>query len=104
MNRVSNTIGTAQDITKNNQKVEKEMQEKVQDLIRGRSRIKVLEAGCGTRTYFSFGCEVELYGIDISSEELAKNSYIHHKILRNFPLFCPVYFPEEQGRLSKVRE
>lgn len=43
--------------------------------------IQVLEAGCGSSTYFNLPDKVKISGIDISQQELSKNSILREKIL-----------------------
>jgi ubiquinone/menaquinone biosynthesis C-methylase UbiE len=57
-----------------------------------RTNIKVLEAGCGSYSYVSVPKEIAyIVGIDISEEQLQKNTVVHEKILgdiQRFPLPC----------------
>ena len=55
--------------------------EATNSLLNGRGRIKVLEAGCGSSTHIRFKPEVYAVGIDISKEQLEKNTIVQEKIL-----------------------
>lgn len=61
--------------------LEGEVSDAVNLLLNGKSRIKLLEAGCGSATHIKFDACVYAVGVDVSSEELAKNSTVHEKIL-----------------------
>jgi 2-polyprenyl-3-methyl-5-hydroxy-6-metoxy-1,4-benzoquinol methylase len=61
--------------------LQSEISEKVNSMLAGRSSIKLLEAGCGSASYFTFAPEVKSVGIDISREQLDRNKVIHEKIL-----------------------
>jgi hypothetical protein len=50
-------------------------------LCQRKRRIRLLDAGCGSKRHFDLTSEVECWGIDISQPELDRNSYIQHKIL-----------------------
>jgi 2-polyprenyl-3-methyl-5-hydroxy-6-metoxy-1,4-benzoquinol methylase len=50
-------------------------------LLVGKTHIKLLEAGCGSASHIQFNAEVHAVGIDISSEELEKNTSVHEKIV-----------------------
>jgi 2-polyprenyl-3-methyl-5-hydroxy-6-metoxy-1,4-benzoquinol methylase len=55
----------------------------------GKSQIKLLEAGCGSATHVRFRPMVHAVGIDISKEQLARNTVIQEKILgdiQEYPL------------------
>lgn len=63
--------------------------ERVNHLLQGKKTIKLLEAGCGSTTHVSFNQEIESVGMDISKEQLARNSLIHKKIhgdIQTYPL------------------
>ena len=67
----------------------KMVSDKVNDLIGGGRRIKVLEAGCGSASYITFRHEIIPVGIDISKEQLERNMFIKEKILgdlQTYPL------------------
>ena len=66
---------------RNVQKIDQQLLDLVEELVGGKGRIRLLEAGCGARSYFRFRGEVEAFGIDISAEELSKNANLQHKIL-----------------------
>lgn len=61
---------------------------KAEELLGNRARIKVLEAGCGAASHVFFKAEVECFGIDVSAEQLAKNSDVHHKILGDIQTYA----------------
>jgi SAM-dependent methyltransferase len=51
--------------------------------------LQVLEAGCGSNSKFKLAPNAHITGIDISKEQLAKNSLLHEKILgdiQTYPL------------------
>jgi len=50
-------------------------------LLKDKSSIKLLEAGCGSASHIQFNAEIHAVGIDISGEELEKNTSVHEKIL-----------------------
>jgi len=50
-------------------------------LLNGRKQIKLLEAGCGSATHIKFNADVYPVGVDISKEELEKNTFVQEKIL-----------------------
>src|SRR5579862_6866063 len=50
-------------------------------LLKGRDRLKVLEAGCGSSSHVRLPGTVHAVGIDISAEQLAKNTAVQEKIL-----------------------
>ena len=50
-------------------------------LLNGKPRIKLLEAGCGSYTHIKFNPEVYAVGIDISKEQLERNVTVQEKIL-----------------------
>ncbi len=47
----------------------------------GRKDIKILEAGCGSMSHFPHDQHARIVGVDISQEQLEKNTYLHEKIL-----------------------
>jgi 2-polyprenyl-3-methyl-5-hydroxy-6-metoxy-1,4-benzoquinol methylase len=53
----------------------------VDKLLSNKKDIKALEAGCGSCSRIDMGKEVYLVGIDISEEQLQKNSTLNEKIL-----------------------
>lgn len=61
--------------------LEGEVTDAVNALLNGKSRIKLLEAGCGSATHIKFNARVYAVGVDISDEELAKNSAVQEKIV-----------------------
>jgi 2-polyprenyl-3-methyl-5-hydroxy-6-metoxy-1,4-benzoquinol methylase len=61
--------------------LEEHVCEKANFLLKGKTHIKLLEAGCGSASHIRFNAEVHAVGIDISSEELAKNTSVSEKIL-----------------------
>jgi SAM-dependent methyltransferase len=69
--------------------IENEVSLTADSLLDGRSRIKLLEAGCGSATHIKLSAEVYIVGVDISQEELDKNRTVHDKILgdiQTYPL------------------
>ncbi len=55
----------------------------------GKSRIKVLEAGCGSTSHVQFTAAAHVVGIDISREQLDRNADVQEKILgdiQKYPL------------------
>lgn len=66
-----------------------EISAKVDSFLRERNSIKLLEAGCGSLSYFKFSAPVTSTGIDISREQLDRNQVIQDKIqgdLQTYPL------------------
>lgn len=59
------------------------LEEIVDTLLAGRERIRILEAGCGSMTHFSYPKDAYVVGVDISEEQLEKNSLLQEKILGN---------------------
>ena len=58
-------------------------------LLQDRSNLKLLEAGCGSASYFRFANVCHRTGIDISPEQLERNQIMHEKILgdlQTYPL------------------
>ncbi len=52
-------------------------------------RVRILEAGCGSRSFLRFGPAAYIAGIDISKEQLQKNTLLQEKIegdIQTFPL------------------
>jgi 2-polyprenyl-3-methyl-5-hydroxy-6-metoxy-1,4-benzoquinol methylase len=69
--------------------IEEEVSTKANSLLRGKSRIKLLEAGCGSASHLRFGAQVYAVGIDISQEQLERNEVVNEKILgdiQEYPL------------------
>jgi len=65
------------------------VQQIVDDMLAKRESLRVLEAGCGSRSFIQFGPKAYLVGIDISAEQLQKNNLLQEKILgdiQEFPL------------------
>jgi SAM-dependent methyltransferase len=63
--------------------------QKANELLNGKPRIKLLEAGCGSRSHLKFAAQEERFGLDISKEQLDRNQDIQHKILgdiQTYPL------------------
>lgn len=63
--------------------------EKLGEILKDRDRITVLEAGCGSASHINFRNNIKLVGIDISKDQLQKNTLIHEKILgdiQTYPL------------------
>lgn len=66
-----------------------DISEIVNSLLRGKDNVKLLEAGCGSASYFNFSSVKKTVGIDISQEELNRNTVIQEKILgdiQTYPL------------------
>lgn len=62
---------------------------KVNSELRGRKNKKLLEAGCGSASYFTFDDIVKSVGIDIDDDQIEKNSLMDEKIrgdLETYPL------------------
>ncbi len=53
--------------------------EKANLLLQGRKNITLLEAGCGSASYFSFAGVVRSVGIDISKEQLDRNTAVQER-------------------------
>ena len=69
--------------------VREEVSEVANSLLDGKSHIKLLEAGCGSATHVRFKPMVHAVGIDISKEQLDRNTVIQEKILgdiQEYPL------------------
>ncbi len=67
----------------------KMVSERVDCLLEHRDKIKLLEAGCGSATHLTFKRPMELVGIDISEEQLARNTAITERIhgdIQTYPL------------------
>jgi SAM-dependent methyltransferase len=65
---------------------------KLQSIVEGvRSRerrpLRVLDAGCGSRGQVEFGTDAHLVGIDISREQLDRNTAVDEKILGNIETY-----------------
>ena len=63
--------------------------EKANLLLQGRKNITLLEAGCGSASYFSFAGVVRSVGIDISKEQLDRNTAVQERIqgdIQTYPL------------------
>ena len=58
-----------------------ELQDVVDRLFPDGGPIAVLEAGCGSATHIGLGDNARIVGIDISEDQLARNSYISRKIV-----------------------
>jgi len=59
------------------------------DILKDRTSLKMLEAGCGSASYFDFANVAVSVGIDISQEQLNQNRFIQEKILgdiQTYPL------------------
>lgn len=65
------------------------LSEKVNELLEGKSHIKLLEAGCGSFSHINVKPFVKSVGIDISQDQLDRNTDLHEKILgdiQTYPL------------------
>ena len=58
-----------------------ELQDVTDRLLAGGEPIAVLEAGCGSATHVRLGDNARIVGIDISEDQLARNTYVSQKIL-----------------------
>lgn len=61
----------------------------VNALLQGKDRISVLEAGCGSASQITFAPAMRAVGIDISADQLEKNTAVQEKILgdiQDYPL------------------
>jgi 2-polyprenyl-3-methyl-5-hydroxy-6-metoxy-1,4-benzoquinol methylase len=70
-----------------------EISQNVNSLLIGKDNIKVLEAGCGSASHFCFMSVKKIVGIDISQEELDRNTVIQEKILGNIETYS---FPKKE--------
>ena len=69
--------------------IEEVTSQRANALLRGKSTIKVLEAGCGSASHIGFEAAVHAVGIDISREQLDRNATIQESIqgdLQTYPL------------------
>jgi SAM-dependent methyltransferase len=69
--------------------IEEVTSQKANALLKGKSVIKVLEAGCGSASHIKFDAAVHAVGIDISRDQLDKNKTIQESILgdlQTYPL------------------
>lgn len=57
------------------------VQELIDTYVMDHDKVRVLEAGCGSLSRFNFGERAYVVGIDISQEQLDKNTTLHEKIL-----------------------
>lgn len=58
-----------------------ELQDVADRLFPGGEPITVLEAGCGSATHVRLGNNARIVGIDISEDQLARNTYVSQKIV-----------------------
>ncbi len=58
-----------------------ELQGQVNKCLAGRKGLRVLEAGCGSASYLSFGEDSYRIGIDLSCEQLEENKVLNEKII-----------------------
>lgn len=66
-----------------------EIQDRVNSFLRGREDVKLLEAGSGSTSHFSFTSVTRSVGIDVSQQQLDQNIAIQEKILgdiQSYPL------------------
>lgn len=66
------------------------LQEFLDESLKNRQVLQILEAGCGSTSHIHFNNEFFLTGIDISEKQLARNQKLNKKILGdiqtyNFP-------------------
>ena len=69
--------------------VKEEAQSLVDQMAKPDAVLRVLEAGCGSNSKFKLAPNAHITGIDISKEQLEKNSVLHEKILgdiQTYPL------------------
>ena len=69
--------------------LEQMISEMANTLLIGKSHIKLLEAGCGSASHIRFKPLIYAVGIDISKEQLKKNSIVQEKIvgdIQKYPL------------------
>lgn len=69
--------------------IEEEVCELCDSLLKDKDHIRMLEAGCGSWSHVKFGPVVDSVGIDISREQLERNSLVQKKILgdiQEYPL------------------
>lgn len=69
--------------------IEHEVCEFCNSVLEGKTRIRMLEAGCGSASHVKFRPVADAVGIDISSEQLARNKVVQEKILgdiQDYPL------------------
>lgn len=57
------------------------MQTFVYEALQGRTALRVLDAGCGSDSYVSVPEGAHRVGVDISEEQLRKNTFVHEKVL-----------------------
>lgn len=65
------------------------LEEIVDTFVGSRKGITILEAGCGSMSRFNYRKDARMVGIDISKEQLDKNTLLHEKILgdlESYPL------------------
>lgn len=60
---------------------EDKLQEFLNTILYGKKEIRILEAGCGSASYFNFETKVHLTGIDVSKKQLERNTSLHESIL-----------------------
>jgi SAM-dependent methyltransferase len=63
--------------------------DKANELLKSREHIKLLEAGCGSSSYFDFQRVEKAVGIDIDQTQLDANKVLHEKLLgdlQTYPL------------------
>lgn len=72
-----------------NSLLQQQLCETIDAILNGRRHIRVLEAGCGSASHIHFNAKVHAVGIDLSAEELEKNTAVQEKILgdlQDYPL------------------
>lgn len=60
-----------------------ELEKAVGTLLRGRDEIKILEAGCGSMSHITFPQKKYLVGMDISADQLDRNTQLNEKLLQD---------------------
>ncbi len=66
-----------------------DLQQVVNYYVKDRSKIKILEAGCGSSTKIDFPASADIVGIDISKKQLDRNKILNEKIcgdIQTYPL------------------
>lgn len=67
------------------------------ELLRGKTDLNLLEAGCGSASYFTFPEVTRSVGIDIDPSQLERNTVLHEKILGDLQIY-----PLPEGKFDIV--
>ena len=70
-------------------KLSQTISDMINTALQGRPGLRLLEAGCGSASYFDFANVTRTVGIDISREQLDRNAFVQEKILgdiQTYPL------------------